>query len=365
MLQVQNYLREQSLDDLIAQLGIKVSAHPDLPLVILNYDQIESPKTHPIVRETRGLVLNSQDYSLVARSFPRFFNWGEVKDEMDNFDFSDFVVHSKEDGSLVIIYHFNGDWYANTRGSFALDQMQFQDFSWRDGICRALGVSDLNELDGKLDRNISYVCEFVSPWNKVVRTYREPKLYLLGAFRGEFEVPHNEVDLMVDPFFKRPDKYAFNNIEGVQEFLQLNSANDPTFEGVVICDKNGLRYKVKSATYLGLHRLRGEGDGIYNPKNLLPFVLNGETDELLTYFPEVADSYYKLKDKVDAHYDSLLNLWKQHKDLESQKDFALAVKDHPYSSILFNVRKKLGKDQTERDLRKEFLDSPQLIIKKI
>lgn len=58
MLQVQEYLTNgKSLEDLQSEFGLNISRHPNLPLVILNYDQIESrPKSHPIIRECRGLV---------------------------------------------------------------------------------------------------------------------------------------------------------------------------------------------------------------------------------------------------------------------------------------------------------------------
>lgn len=365
-LNVQQYLCSgKSLEDLTNELGIRTTLHPELPLVILNYDQIESPKTHPIVRECRALTLNSTDWSVVARSFPRFFNWGEVHEEMSFFDFSDFIVQSKEDGSLSLLYWFDGHWRVNTRGSFANDDMQFQTFSWREGICRAIGVADLDELDSSLDRNISYVCEFVSPWNKVVRRYEKPQMFLLTAFRGLDEIPHAEVDGMAEPFFVRPQKYEFSSIEQIQKFLQDQAESDPTYEGVVICDKNGLRYKVKSATYLGLHKIRGEGDNLFNPKHLLPFVLNGEDDELLTYYEEARVTYYELKIRVLNDYITLLETWADHKDIEDQKEFALAVKNHPFSGLLFHIRKELGEEQTSKDLRQLWRSSEKVILKRL
>ena len=53
MLNVQKYLQTKTLEDLNSEFAIKIAEHPDgLPLVILNYNQIESnPKTHPIIRE--------------------------------------------------------------------------------------------------------------------------------------------------------------------------------------------------------------------------------------------------------------------------------------------------------------------------
>lgn len=368
MLEVQKYLESgKSIDDLTAEFGIKPSFHPSYPLVILNYDQIlSSPKSHPIIRECRALVLNTNDWSIVAKSFNRFFNWGEVADEMGDFDFSDFIVDSKEDGSLCVLFHFDGKWHANTRGSFATDNMQDQTFTWQEGFCRALGIGDLQELAGELDEGVTYIAEFCSPWNKIVRRYEKPVMYLLAAFDGEKELHWSEVDLLTEGYFKRPQRFEFNSIDEIQNYLAQQSANDPTFEGVVIRDHKGNRWKIKSATYLGLHKLRGEGDNLFNPKHLLPFVLAGEEDELLTYYPEVTEAYYKLKCEVQQHYIGLLEAWGDHKDIQEQKDFALAIKDRtPFASVLFTVRKKQGSQQKAADVRKEFRDNDQGILKRL
>jgi hypothetical protein len=367
-LNVQDFLQSKTHDQLTEEFGIKVNHHDTLPLVILNYDQIESPKTNPIVRECRGLLLHSETHEIVARSFPRFFNWGEVADEMDDFDFSDFVVQSKEDGSLVLIYHFDGQWRANTRGSFAQDPMQYQEFTWTEGFCRAMGINSLNELDGKLVEGVTYVCEFCSPWNKVVRTYSMPKMHLLSAFRGFDEIPVDEVDTMVSDFFIRPNLYNFDSLESIQKFLREQEQSDPTFEGVgvVIMDWSGKRWKIKSATYLGLHRLKGEGDNMFNPKHLLPFILAGEEDELLTYFPEVAETFYKVKSNVLKQYSQLLEVWADHKDIEDQKEFALSIQGKtPYTGILFSLRKGTEEDQKSHHVRELWRNAEKYIIKNI
>lgn len=367
MLNVQQFLQTKSLDDLTAEFGIKVAHHPHgLPLVILNYDQIESqPKTHPIIRECRALVLNKTDWSVAARSFSRFFNWGEVQDEQHTFDFSDFVVQSKEDGSLVVLYHFDGEWHANTRGSFAVDNMQFQNFTWREAFCKGLGISGLSELKGKLDETVCYICEFCSPWNKIVRRYDQPHMYLLTAFKGIQELSPSEVDGLAGDLFKRPTLYNFCSIEEIQAFLQEQAATDATFEGVVIRDRHGNRWKIKNSTYLGLHKLRGEGDNVWNPKHLLPFILTGEEDELLTYFPEVRGTFYEFKSAVLSAYSELLELWGDHWQVSDQKEFALLIKDKPFASVLFNVRKKHGMEQKTSYVKREFYDSESMILKRL
>src|SRR6185436_4501314 len=90
-LEVQKVLRSgKTPEELMAELGLRFAYHPTDPLVILNYDQIESPKTHSIVRECRSLVLEMGTWNCVSKSFNRFYNWGEVQDEMKLFRFDDF-----------------------------------------------------------------------------------------------------------------------------------------------------------------------------------------------------------------------------------------------------------------------------------
>ena len=344
MLAVQQYLQRHSLDELAEELDIRIAYHDSLPLAILNYNQIESPKTHPVVRECRGLVLNTQSYEVVAKGFNRFFNWGEVQDEMGQFDFSDFVVQSKEDGSLVLFYHFDGHWRVNTRGSFADHEIDCQDFTWKEAILHALDLRDLDQLDDwGWSRDCTYVCEFCSLWTKVVRRYDTACVYLLAVFDSKTgkELSLAECDPLAKGIMLRPVVYQFKSIEEIQKFLQEQMSNDPTFEGVVMRDRHGHRWKIKSATYLSLHHLGSVKENLFNPKNLLPFILTGERDELLTYFPEVRDAYEQLEKRVQGWYDQLELTWQETKEIVDQKEFALAVKGRtPFVPFLFDVWKR-------------------------
>jgi hypothetical protein len=342
----QEYLRSgKTLEDLTSELGISVTKHETLPLVILNYDQIESPKTHPIVRECRGLVLNSEDYSLVARAFGRFFNWGEVADEMPLFDWNSCKAYEKVDGSLVLIYYFDGRWHANTRGSFAAWPL-FNDeyvakfyglpttFKWSDGFLKALGVNSLDELN--LDRSITYVCEFCSLWNKVVRTYSEPCMYMLTRFAGM-----EEIGPTYHPNFKTLGSYPLTSVQDVQSFVTDHP--EATFEGIVVKDDGNRRWKLKNPRYVALHHMKGNGTEIFKPKNLMPYILKNEGDELMTYFPEIKDVFAEYKGKVDEAYNVLETLWTANKDIPVQKDFALSIVGRtPFTSVLFNLRKQGG-----------------------
>lgn len=356
MLETQKYLLAgKSLNDLNVEYGINSTKHPELPLVILNYDQIDSKdRNHPIVRECRALCLEDNTWELVYRSFPRFFNWGEFTEEMKKFDFSSFVADEKVDGSLCIIYNYKGQWYGNTRGSFGEVKLEFNDFTWRDAFLKALKVDSWDKLDNHLYPGFTYVCEFVSPWNKVVKKYDVPELYLLSIFIGEDEsgwrLNHPGT------LFKKPQYYEFKSLEEI--YAYLDKVSDPTFEGVVIRDRHNNRWKIKRKEYLALHALRGEGQNLYNPKHLIPFILGGEQDELLTYLPECEPKYRECKEKIDQEFNSLNELWLKTKDIENQKEFALAiVGKHKFYHILFQVRK------SEKGLDKIWRESGDLILK--
>lgn len=366
MLETQKYLLSNSLEKLQEELAIKVITHPTEDLMILNYNQIDSPKTNPVVMECRGLVLNKNDFSYVARGFQRFFNWMETNDQ--SFDFSDFITQTKEDGSLILIYKHAGVWHAHTRGSFALEEST-NGVKWQDLILQALKIKELQELDEILDSDLTYVCELCTIYNKIVRTYVEPTMYFLSAFDKDAKELHWNDERIWDGLgrgwfiFNFPRKYNFSSYEQIEAFIKEQEKKDKTFEGVVIRDKNNKRWKIKSSTYLALHHMRGEGQNMFMPKYLIEFALTGETDEVLTYFPEVKEHLEEVSKKIHNELANLLTIWQETCHLESQKDFALAISPRTkLSSILFQARKLKGDEGTVIDIWK---DSKDLLLKQL
>jgi hypothetical protein len=344
MLNTQEYLKHKTLDDLHNELAIEVQRHPSKPLVILNYNQLDSPKTHPIVRECRGLTLNTDDWSIVARAFPRFYNWGEVADEMKLFDWSKATADEKVDGSLVLFYFFDGEWCVNTRGSFGEGPMFYnewqaqyfnlpEDWSWKQGILTALGM-ELSELDRYLDRSCTYACEFCSLWNKVVRPYPKPCLYQLSRFVGEQEVGPKPVDC-----FLNVRRFPLRDADDVVQFVTAHDGQE--LEGCVVNDGNQ-RWKIKNPKYLSLHRMKGaNGDALYHPKSLFPYIMQGEGDELLAVYPEVKAVFAHYTEMVQTAYRELNELYERTKGIENQKEFALSiVGKHKMVGVLFDARKR-------------------------
>jgi hypothetical protein len=341
MLKLQEYLRSgNSLDDLANDFGIKITKHPNEPIAIFNYDHLKSkPKDHPIVRECRATCLNVNDYSLVYRGMYRFFNWGELPEEAKSFDWSDFVVTSKEDGSYCVLSYFNNRWNAHTRGSFGDGVISDNyNLTWKDGFCKAMNIADLSDLN--LDEKITYIMEFVSPYNKIIRSYDTAEMYLITAFNGYRELSWNELETISSPYFKKVNKYNLSSVNDIICYIKNYSGIDPTFEGVVIRDKNNSRWKLKSDSYLSLSKLVGNNGERLTMGNLVPLVFQGDGWRTLSKsIPEIIPKCEKIEKFLQESINSLIKVWENNKDIVSQKDFALAIKDNPFSSILFAARK--------------------------
>ena len=366
MLNVQSYLLGgKTLKDLTDELGIIVKEHTELPLVILNYSQIDSPKTHPIVRECRGLVLEKDSWKIVARALPRFFNWGELADEMPLFNWKSFTATVKEDGSLTLVYWYAGKWRINTRGSFADTECGESGKTWDELIRPLLGDKFLNMEGDKLEwhKERCFVFEFCSEYNKVVRYYHAPQLSFLTMYKNEEEEYHYGKTWFADYFkWHQAKAHHFSNLSDVQKNLDWLEENDPTNEGFVIRDNTGMRWKLKNRKYLALHHMYMNGE--VTPRRLIPFALSGEADELLTYFPELKEKLDAVVEKIDAALKELIEVWEQYKDVEDQKEFALAiVPKTKFNGILFQLRKEKGRAQTLADLKDKWLKADAAIEK--
>lgn len=347
-MKIQEWLRNNggNLELLEEQLGISSTVHED-GRVILNYSQIDSPKDNEIVRECRGLVLDSNDnWNLVACAFKRFFNVGEFPEEFKQFNWDDCVGYHKEDGSLILIYWWNDQLCINTRGSFGDAEVNYSGLTWRDLVFKAIPEEVLTDYFKSAFKNgWTWVCELCSPHNKIVRTYPEPVLYLLSINQNGNEIWDKDAyKLTKDSGVLYPKRFNFKGIEQVEDYIRKQAEGDPTFEGIVLHDGQN-RWKIKSPEYLALHRMANNGDPCH-PKNILPFILSGELDELFAYFPEVREFVEYMQDEIDKAWTEIDNLWYCFHDEPSQKKFALAVKDSPHSAVLFSAR-KLGVEPRE------------------
>jgi len=190
-----------TLNDLLTSRGIVAKRHRKHDnVVLLKYNQIESPMGDPIVQECRGIVLDeADDWRVVARAFSKFFNYGEG--HAAPIDWPTASVQEKVDGSMIAVYAYKGAWHAATTGTpdgagnvhgidtsgtwnprpgaIAAMPQTFADYFWQ-----TLSLYDAGPLlappMSPFD-DWTYIFELTGPLNRIVVPHFEAKLTVLGA----------------------------------------------------------------------------------------------------------------------------------------------------------------------------------------
>lgn len=327
-----------TLDDLRDDYFIKVKEYDDR--IVLNYDQIQSPKSDDYVVQCRGLILDKQ-FNVLCLPFDRFFNMGEVYDHNANIDWSNAECFEKVDGSLIKIYHDGEAWCCATRGTaFAETDVYGWDIIFADLVYNALGVVNSGEFDQLCSNHLNientYLCEVTARENRVVTAYDGYKLWNLAIRNTENGEYISDKQDCLDMGMLLPSVYSFESVESCIH----TAANLPDLQEGYVLYVNGKPYcKIKSPSYVAIHHIRGEG---LNPKRISELVMMNEVDEYLKYFPDDAEYFVKyeyalenLIGKIKATHQSVV-------DITDQKEFAMMVKDYPFSAILFNWKKKGG-----------------------
>lgn len=335
-MKVQEYLRVHGVESLREELGIIVKEYEDL--LVLNYNQIESPKTHPIVMECRGLILD-RGFNVVSRSFGRFFNLGEAPETQAHLDWSKAVCHEKVDGSLIKIYHFQDEWYVSTRGTaFAESACNFGETFYA-LVLKSLGLKYDEEFkylcERYLDTEWTYIFELTSVENRVVKRYEGYTLHYLAA-------RHNETGEYGDAYefdaamALGADPVKLFHFSSMEDCVETAKHLPDLEEGYVVFMDGQPVCKVKSPAYVAAHRLRGNG---LNPKSIMQLVLMGEQSEYLSIFPEDESFFVPYTEALESLLEDMKETFSVSNSQESQKDFALSVKDKIYSPVLFQARK--------------------------
>lgn len=332
------FIQENGLEALTTQLGISVKRYPEEGLVVLNYSQIDSPKSHPVVMECRGLILNDSTLEVVCRPFNRFFNLGECPEVVGDINIQDCVVYDKVDGSLIKIYNYVGVWCIATRGTaFAESNVGGWDLTFHELVLKALNCTEeqfQHKCNILLSPDSTHLFEVTAMENRVVTRYEGYTLHYFTSRNNATGAYWNHGETLMKALGAVPVKsYSFNTLEDCMEAVK---ALQNLAEGYVLYRYGEPIAKVKSAAYVAVHHIRGEG---LSPKRICQLILINEVDEYLTYFPEdevhftpYIETMEHITNLVNVHYTNIMHL-------ESQKEFALIATTLPVSSLLFSMRR--------------------------
>ena len=334
---VQKYLRipGKTLETLEAEFAIKAKRHGKYSnLVLLKYNQIDSPFSEPLVRECRGLILDEADnWHVVCYTYSKFFNAFEPL--AANIDWSTASVQEKLDGSLIQLSFYEGEWLVSTSGTPDANT-PIGDYAITFGeMFHRVFRTPPSGLE--LNKNYCYAFELCCPENRVVVQHKEPRLILHGIRHLETMEEISPLETEWRFAFETPKTFPITSIE---ECLEAAKHLDPlSQEGYVVCDANFNRVKVKSPAYLALHHAK---DGLLSQKRMALIIRSGESSEFeraLAAFPELRDHFDKLVTRYNEIVFQANAAFTRIKHIENQKSFALAAKLEYYPNILFGMRK--------------------------
>ena len=304
--------------------------HPNLPLSIYNYSrtcQYEG-RWDNITLNCRGLILDNEG-NVIARSFPKFFNM----EEMDEIPNSPFEVYEKMDGSLGIVFYYNGEWHLASKGSFTSDQA-------------IKGKEMLYTHDvSKLNTHYTYLFEIIYKENRIVLDYDFDDLVLLAIM---------DTDTGAEPHLDHVNTLDFRVVKqyhSINDYKQLKSMISVDQEGFVVRFKDGTRMKIKGEEYVRLHRIM---TGLSNV-DIWEILKNGENiEQYLEKVPDEFDKWVRTwitriqygRGSIREHCGKIHDYFRYGKygDREDEptiKDFALHiqanVKEKPLHSVLYAI----------------------------
>lgn len=324
---------------------VSMNEHPEnCDILIFNYTQEcqFEKKWDDITLQCRGLILNRITDEVLARPFPKFFNYSEHIGDGKSLPSETPVVTEKLDGSLGILYHIDGVPYIATRGSFESDQAKWATDWWRKNVYakREPGTGD----------GLTHLFEIIYPENRIVVKYDFAGLVHLDTIdnsTGEsvfHQLPYESI--------RRVNMLSHMTIEW------MTNHDADNFEGYVIhYQKSGLRLKIKLDTYVKLHKVMTGLSEIGIWEMLREKGINTRPEELVSDVPDEFFNWLKsVHLKLWTNYAnieedsiwSFANIEDEAKELESPPDrkwWALRIQKMKYPNVGFSMLDK--KDYSE------------------
>ncbi|WP_424215153.1 RNA ligase [Streptomyces sp. BI20] len=254
-LTLHDLMPREELAEALSAGHITRRAHPTLPLSLYSYTrgaQYEQLWNAATTR-CRGLVVEDASERVVALPLPKFFNVSEHESGRPYaaaLPEEPFEIQEKVDGSLAVVFHYDGRWHAASKGSFTSTQA-----TWAGRHLRRADTT-------RLVPGVTYLAEILYPENRIVVNYGERRdLVLLAALRLDgTELPLSEAAEHWTGVGSAVTVHPPMPLSDLVKLTETNTHPDGTgatgtdAEGYVLRYASGLRVKAKIAEYVRLHK---------------------------------------------------------------------------------------------------------------
>jgi RNA ligase len=317
------------LNDYIEKGLVVKNDHPTLPLSIYNYSRTTQyvGKWDNITKSCRGLILDREG-NVVAKSFDKFFNLEEHNpEEIPN---EEFEVYEKLDGSLGILFWYQGKWILASKGSFISDQ----------------AIKGKNILNSKynvepIPKGYTTLVEIIYPENRIVCSYGNDEVLVVLSMVSNASGKELDYDSLLK-INEETGLPVIKKYDGIQDYKTLKTLISKDREGYVVRFRNGFRIKIKGDEYVRLHRILTGFSNVdiweyLKDKKDLNELLDKVPDEFDAWVRNTVNELNSQFEGIEKEYQWIFKVTKRVEGIEDRKIFAEYAMRYKNPSILFSM----------------------------
>lgn len=317
------------LNDYIEKGLVVKNDHPTLPLSIYNYSRTTQyeGKWDNITKSCRGLILDREG-NVVAKSFDKFFNLEEHNpEEIPN---EEFEVYEKLDGSLGILFWYQGKWILASKGSFISDQ----------------AIKGKNILNSKynvepIPKGYTTLVEIIYPENRIVCSYGNDEVLVVLSMVSNASGKELDYDSLLK-INEETGLPVIKKYDGIQDYKTLKTLISKDREGYVVRFRNGFRIKIKGDEYVRLHRILTGFSNVdiweyLKDKKDLSELLDKVPDEFDVWVRNTVNELNSQFNGIEKEYQWIFKVTKRVEGIEDRKIFAEYAIRYKHPSILFSM----------------------------
>jgi hypothetical protein len=290
-----------------------------------------------------------KDGNPVSLSFKKFFNWDEKPDIFPApSNLTGAKLMEKLDGSTLIFSRYKGQTVIRTRGTVdARKQANGHEIDYL--LQKYPKFATMLEQADTYDQ--SFICEWLSPTNRIVLNYGdEPDMKLIAVINhvDYTLVSQSVLDVYAESWdLPRPRTFSYNSVEEMKSAVEVLQDQ----EGLCVYYGNEQQIrKVKAATYLFLHRAKSEISSVdkvidvyidwFMPRHTLSHEPTGYV-EFFEYLTEKFD--FEIATMAQGHSSRICDAMKEvHKIMTALFEFASARMNIPRNIAAKEVLQAYG-----------------------
>lgn len=255
-----------------------------------------SDKTNDVVAQSDCTILND-DAKVTSYIGPEAqqLDMNDLTDEQ----VSSFQFHELLDGTMIRLFHHNGEWHFGTRGHTNaskakwVSEKSFYEL-WQECI------SSYEKFDlTTLNTNYTYVFVIQHADNKIVCPVTENKVYLVDVFDNTTLQRVSGEDVGVDS----PTPLTFTKVSDLRTFLSLN---DETVKGVYVLSESIRGFLL---THIYEERQRLKGNTLDVNRQYLNLRCGNNHTTFVQQFPEYESDVLQLEQNITRNVQYIHQLY--------------------------------------------------------